>query len=160
MMTKCLKKGIILITMKIIDTGYNNQQALPQCRVLSNNFLKMSCIFLIMLISFFSVSCNKNRDASIVPPSSPPLTRSVIGYGMLTESYTHILDQPNTEAVSLGYLREGSVVPVLERKIIEQNNKSESWVLVKGTYEGWLKEELIMIYENEAQAKTASELLN
>jgi hypothetical protein len=79
---------------------------------------------------------------------------------MLINSYTHILDQPNTEAVSLGYLREGSLVSVLERRLIDQNNKTESWVFVKGMYEGWLKEEYIMIYENEAQAKTAASSLD
>jgi mannose-6-phosphate isomerase-like protein (cupin superfamily) len=107
-----------------------------------------------------TISCTKKNDDLIVPPSAPPLSRSVIGYGMLIDSYTHVLDQPKQNAVSLGYLREGTVVPVLERKLIEQNNKMESWVFVKGTYEGWLKEESITIYENEAQAATASQSLD
>jgi mannose-6-phosphate isomerase-like protein (cupin superfamily) len=115
---------------------------------------------LIILISTVLLSCSKNKDILIVPPSAPPLTRSVIGYGMLTDSYTHILDQPQQGAVSLGYLREGTIVPVLERRMIEQNKKTESWVFIKGNYEGWLKEESIVIYENEAQAKTASASLD
>lgn len=121
---------------------------------------KAYVVLMIVLISTMLFSCNKNQGERIMPPSSPPLSRSVIGYGMLTDSYTHILDQPESDAVSLGYLREGTVVPVLERRMIEQNNKKESWVLVKGSIEGWLKEESLVIYENEAQAKTASESLN
>lgn len=117
-------------------------------------------MLLIPLICATTVSCNKtSKSIEIVPPSAPPLSRTVIGYGILTNSYTHILNQPHPEAVSLGYLRKGSIVPVLERKMIEHNNKTESWVFVKGTYEGWLKEEAVVIYENEAQAKTAAESL-
>jgi hypothetical protein len=114
---------------------------------------------IIVLICIALFSCNRNKDTLIMPPSSPPLSRNVIGYGMLLNSYTHIMDKAEAGAVSLGYLREGTVVPVLERKMIEQNNKTESWVLIKGLYEGWLKEESIVIYENEAQAKTAAESL-
>jgi hypothetical protein len=129
--------------MKVFDSGSNYK-----------------FVMLIMLISAFIFSCDKKQDELIIPPSAPPLSRSVIGYGVLSNSYTHVLDQPKSDAVSLGYLREGTVVPVLERRMIEQNRNTEPWVLVKGTYEGWLKEESITIYENEAQAKTAAELLN
>lgn len=116
-------------------------------------------VIVVMLMSIMLFSCDKSRDVEIVPPSSPPLSRSVIGYGILLNSYTHIFDQPSINAVSLGYLREGALVSVLERRMIEQNNKTESWVFVKGTYEGWLKEESLLIYENEAQANTAAESL-
>ncbi len=123
--------------------------------------LNVMRIVLAAVMTISLISCNRlKQDTLIVPPSSPPLTRSVIGYGVLTHSYTHVLDQPRQGAVSLGYIREGTVVPVLERRSAEDNNKIESWVLVKGVYEGWLKEEYIVVYENEAQAKTAAESLN
>ncbi len=129
--------------MKLVDYSCKNQ------------------VLLVVLLSLMILSCDKfSQDVTIVPPSAPPLSRSTIGYGMLTSSYTHILDNPQQGAVSLGYLRKGAVVPVLERKLVENNKRIESWVLVKGTYEGWLKEENIEIYENESQAKTAAELLN
>jgi 2-C-methyl-D-erythritol 4-phosphate cytidylyltransferase len=35
----------------------------------------------------------------------------------------------------------------------------ESWVLVDDTCRGWLREELVQVYSNEAQAKTAAETM-
>jgi hypothetical protein len=129
-------------------------------KLIDKNFIVPKIfVLLLLLMSVLFVSCNKNQDDFVIPPSAPPLSRSVIGYGILINSYTHILDKPEQGAVSLGYLREGAVVPVFERRMIEQNRKTESWVFVKGTIDGWLKEESVVIYENEAQAKTAAENL-
>ena len=129
--------------MKVIENGYKNQ------------------VLMFVFFSIFFVSCSKmNQDITIIPPAAPPLSRETIGYGIMVNSYTHILDEPKQGAVSLGYVRKGTVVPVLERRMVDSAGGKESWVLVKGMYEGWLKEENIDIYENEAQANTASELLN
>jgi hypothetical protein len=67
------------------------------------------------------------------------------------------MDEPNLAGgVSLGILRKGTVVPVLERRRINIRGNIESWILVAGSYQGWLREEVLEIFENEAQAKTAA----
>jgi hypothetical protein len=48
----------------------------------------------------------------------------------------------------------------LERRIINSREKAEPWIRVNNVYRGWIKEEGVQIYVNEAQAMTASELLN
>ncbi|MDR3147895.1 MAG: hypothetical protein LBU00_05900 [Treponema sp.] len=92
----------------------------------------------------------------------PPLSREEIGYGVVTASYTHIVDKPNSQGLSLGYLRRGSVVRVLERRASGQSSP-ESWVLVEAQQgrdsPGWLPEPVIDLYSTEAQARTASESL-
>ncbi|MDR0554580.1 MAG: hypothetical protein LBG76_07270 [Treponema sp.] len=97
---------------------------------------------------------------SIEPPPNPPLSRPVIGYGVISASYTHVAARPGEEGVSLGYLRKSSIVEVLERRPVNKGETVEIWVLVEGTYRGWLKEEVIRIYDNEAQARTATEFLS
>jgi len=57
---------------------------------------------------------------------------------------------------SAGYLRQGSVVRIVERRLVKNEGKAEAWVLVEGTAKGWLKELLVDIYGNESQAVTAS----
>ncbi|GHV76668.1 hypothetical protein AGMMS49942_14890 [Spirochaetia bacterium] len=71
---------------------------------------------------------------------------------MVNSSYTHVQNDPAPESVSLGYLRRGAVVEILERK--------KSWVKVNGAYTGWIKEADVLFYRSKAQARTASETLS
>ena len=95
-------------------------------------------------------------DPVINPPSTPPLSRNVVGYGVVTASYTHILDKPDATGVSLGYFRKGTIVKVLERRSISNGTGADIWLLVAGSESGWLKEEFLEVYPNEAKAKTAA----
>jgi hypothetical protein len=112
------------------------------------------------VVLFLMISCNRAQDeAPLIPPSTLPLSRGSIGYAVATTSYTLVLSEPEPGSVSLGYLRRGSVAEVLERRQTINNGAGESWVLINGTYHGWIREEGMQIYDNEAQAKTASESL-
>jgi hypothetical protein len=79
---------------------------------------------------------------------------------VISSSYTQVLNEPSPESVSLGYLRRGAVVAIQERRIINFREKAEPWIRVNNVYRGWIKEEGVQIYLNEAQAMTASEILN
>jgi hypothetical protein len=74
---------------------------------------------------------------------------------VISASYVHVMDEPDSGGVALGYLRSGSIVQVLERRVVN----TESWVLVEGTYRGWLREEVMQVFENEAKAATAAEFM-
>lgn len=114
-----------------------------------------------LLVFTLFLSCIRPaEETSVLPPPTYPLSRPIIGYGVVSDSYTHVVDTPDQRGLSLGYLRQGSVVPVLERRYINNRETAESWVLVDGNYRGWLKEEAIQIYDNEAQAKTAAESMS
>lgn len=115
--------------------------------------------FLAVFILF--LSCTRSADETpLPPPPTYPLSRPIIGYGVISASYTHVVDVPDQRGLSLGYLRQGSVVPVLERRHVNNQGTAESWVLVNGNYRGWLREDVINIYDNEAQAKTAAESMS
>ena len=114
------------------------------------------CVVLILL-----GSCGRPpEEPPLVPPPTPPLSRSVIGYGVVSSSYTQVLNEPSPESVSLGYLRRGAVVEILERRIINSRQTPEPWIRVSHVYQGWITEEGVQIYHNEAQAMTASEILS
>jgi hypothetical protein len=116
----------------------------------------------LLVAAFFLMgACSRAQDEMpLVPPSTLPLSRSSIGYAVTTASYTLVLNDPAPGSVSLGYLRRGSVTEVLERRQTTNNRAGVPWILINGAYRGWIREEGIQIYDNEAQAKTASESLS
>jgi hypothetical protein len=124
------------------------------------NALRRGGIIIAGLFLFGLGACVRAvEEIPVLPPATPPLSRSVIGYGVISVSYTHVFDEPMRRAVSLGYLRRGSVAEVLERRLVNNRDGTESWVLVHGNYQGWIREEGIQIYDNAAQAQTAAETM-
>jgi len=113
---------------------------------------------LVILVS----ACDRKREETpVIPPLTSPLSQSYIGFGVVNISYTRVAAQPeednSAEDASPGYLRRGSVVCILRRRLVKNQGKPESWVLVEGSCTGWLKESLVDIYDTESQARTASE---
>ena len=92
----------------------------------------------------------------IDPPLTPPLSRSVLGYGVVTASYTRVMDEPNRGGVALGYVREKTILTVLERRLIKEGEIQEYWVFTEGNYRGWLPESVIILYDSESKAQTAA----
>jgi len=125
----------------------------------------MLIILCSLIIVLCSVSCDrKKEDIPAPPPITSPLSREYIGYGVITSSFTHITADPVEDSPSIGYLRRGSLVRIVKRQTIKTQNIFVIWVLIDGSVEdinaaGWLKEEVMDIYDNESQARTASESL-
>lgn len=114
---------------------------------------------------FFAVllvcSCGaKKEEPPVIPPATSPLSRPLIGFGVVNVSYTHVTAEPLEGSASPGYLRKGSLVRVLERRMVKNGAAIESWVLADGSYRGWLKESAVDIYDNELRAQTASESMS
>jgi len=118
-------------------------------------------VFILVALVFLSCSpdspARRADEIVVVPPETSPLSRPVLGYGVISASYTHVVAEPNQAGLSLGYLRRGAIVEVLERRLISHGEFAESWVFVGGAYRGWLRENVIQVYDNEAKAKTAAE---
>jgi len=126
--------------------------------------------FLLLFFCLF-LSCAAKEDAlPVVPPVTSPLTGGYIGFGVITESFTHISLDPLENSASMGYLRRGSLVKVLRRQILNVSGNFISWVLIDAeqsssssgrieVLQGWLKEEVMEIYNNESQARTAVETM-
>jgi hypothetical protein len=104
------------------------------------------------------VSCKRSLpEDEIILPVTPPLSRSVIGYGVVNANYTRIMDKLGEGGNSIGFLRKGSIVEILERRPVIKGEKAETWVLASGSYTGWLKENEMQVYPSKAQALTASQ---
>jgi len=131
--------------------------------------LPYSQAYWVIFLLFFLTVCNgKKEEAPVIPPLTSPLSQSFIGYGVVNVSYTRVTAQPEEDvsgdngvaasgAASPGYLRRGSVVRILQRRLVKNQEKLDPWVLVEGSSTGWLKESLVDIYDSEPQAHTASE---
>jgi hypothetical protein len=125
--------------------------------------MRITAIYIIgqLLLLLALCTCTaKKEEASVIPPVTSPFSKDYIGFGVITESFTHILSDPIEDSVSTGYLRRGSLVRILRRQTIKNAGFFTSWVLIEGGQHGWLKEEVMDIYDNENQAKTASESMS
>lgn len=140
-MTKIIKEDIFFINMRITVKHSFGQ------------------LLLVIVIAFFC-SCRIKKDESpVIPPVTFPLSKEYIGYGVITASFTHITGEPAEDSPSLGYLRRGSLVRIIKRQNVKTGSAFVSWVQLDDFQNGWLKEELMDIYNSESQAKTASERL-
>lgn len=120
--------------------------------------IHISQVTAVVIIALLTSFCTRNTGETVIsPPATQPLSRSVVGYGVVNASYILVLADPEQADASLGYLRRGAVVSILERRSINTRGNIESWVLVEGNYRGWLKETVVDIYTHKAQAETASE---
>ena len=112
-------------------------------------------VFIILLYVVFGIpGCVPKGD--ITPPVTSPLSRSILGYGVVTASYTRVFNEPSFEGVSIGYVREKTILSVLERRLIKDGETQQFWVLTEGNYRGWLPESVVKLYENEGKAQTAA----
>ncbi|MDR2246666.1 MAG: hypothetical protein LBE17_08410 [Treponema sp.] len=66
------------------------------------------------------------------------------------------MSEPNPAGFALGYLRESSIVEVLERRSVSNDGVTEFWVLVGNAPRGWIREDVIQVYDSEAKARTAA----
>jgi len=127
---------------------------------------------MIFLLPVMLTFCNnKKEEIPVIPPLTSPLSRDYIGFGVITSSFTHIKAEPFEDGHSIGYLRRGSLVKIIRRQTIKMQDVFVTWVLTDAnaqrtagddssgtsTPSGWLKEDVMNIYDNESQAKTASE---
>ena len=115
-------------------------------------------------ITAAGISCARSTEgAPVIPPLTNPLSRDCIGFGVVNVSYTHVIDQPRQGAASLGYLRRGSVVRIVERHYVINQGNRETWVLAEEEREeparGWLPEAVMNVYDNYAKARTASKFI-
>jgi uncharacterized lipoprotein YajG len=109
-----------------------------------------------LAILLLSACARKPDETPVVPPETYPLSLGPIGYGVISVSYTHVEEEPREGSAAQGYLRQGSLVKVIERRSVNDRGKVESWVLVEGQSKGWIKEVQVTIYGNEEQARTAA----
>jgi hypothetical protein len=122
-------------------------------------FFRFALIFCV-IAAFSGVLSSCKRffpEDEIILPVTPPLSRSVIGYGVVNANYTRIMDKLGEGGNSIGFLRKGSIVEILERRPVIKDEKAETWVLASGSYTGWLKENEMHVYPSKAQALTASQ---
>jgi hypothetical protein len=125
-------------------------------------------IFFAYCTVLFSGACSgKKEDIPVIPPVTSPLSGNYIGFGVLTASYTHVIEKPEEGSASIGYLRRGDLVRIIKRQIVSTKGAASSWVLIyepsaggSRALQGWLRENEMDIYDNESRAKTAARIMN
>ena len=120
-------------------------------------YIYFFCFFIVYSI-FALNSCSARREETpVIPPLTSPLSREYIGFGVVSSSFTHITADPSEDSQSIGYLRRGSLARIIRRQTIMTQDGFVSWVQTDSNVYGWLREDVMDIYENENQARTASE---
>ena len=119
-------------------------------------FAQMLLIFVLILCS-----CGRRQDENFVmPPVTSPLSRNYIGYGVVNTSFTHVLAEPADGSELLGNLRRGTSVRIIERRVILNAGRAQSWLRLYTEQNGWVREEVMDIFDNESRARTAAQSMN
>ena len=120
-------------------------------------------LFLLFFSTVLSGCRRGSEELPVMPPPTNPLSREYIGFGVVNVSFTDLFSESDSSGVSLGYLRRGTVVRIIERRLIVNRSSEETWVYVEGNYQGqgsvssgWLPETVLVIYDSESRANTAS----
>jgi len=129
---------------------------------------KFQLFCLLLFATAFTFSCNRSSEEQpVLPPTTHPLAREYIGYGVVNVSFANLLNENDPKAVSQGYIRRGTILRIIERAQTNNNGKIESWVLGESNYQasgavsrGWLQESALLIFDNESQAITASKTMS
>jgi hypothetical protein len=113
---------------------------------------------------FLSACTGRREEAPVIPPVTSVLTRQYIGFGVINASFTHVTAEPADGSLPLGYLRRGTLVQIIRRQILRTNTGFSTWVFIEGSQytrgeRGWLREDVMSIFESENRARTASELI-
>ena len=124
---------------------------------------------LLVFLSILFMTCTRNtEEIYLIPPPTNPLSRNYIGFGVVNISFLHVVSEPRLNSESLGFLRRGALVRVIERRVLLNRGIAETWVMVEieypgalgGRIQGWLMEDTINVFNNESQAITASEAIS
>jgi len=113
-------------------------------------------ILLLLAILSLAACTAKRESVGVLPPETSPLSKELVGYGVVSVLYARLNLDPSSESPASGQARIGEVVRVHERRIVREGGGSESWLLVDGESAGWIREEMVGVYENEAQARSAA----
>jgi hypothetical protein len=144
-------KAVIFFTMKSIMG--------------SGRFAQVSALLFVVFVCF---ACSPRTDRIVSPPETPPLSPQTIGYAVIGVSYARILSEPEDGAVSLGVASGGTVLKILERRLIRKSQgassggktpesaEAEYWLLTEGSHTGWIPAGQAFIYESEEKARTAA----
>ena len=124
---------------------------------LKHTFSQLLTVFVILALCACTA---KKEEIPVIPPLTSPLSRDYIGFGVITDSFTHITAEPSQDSRDIGYLRRGSLVKIIRRQTIRDDGGFTSWVFTEGSQQGWLREDVMEIYESEDQARTASESMS
>ncbi|MCL2192554.1 MAG: hypothetical protein FWB78_04060 [Treponema sp.] len=122
-----------------------------------STIITVCCAVLILLLA---VACTGRRNETpVLPPETSPLSQTYIGYGVVNVLYTRLSVEATAISAASGHARMGTVVRIHERRLIRDGARTESWLLVEEDTKGWILEELVDVYANEQQARTASETM-
>jgi len=119
---------------------------------------------LVTVLAVLVANCNRAEpEAPPMPPVSHPLSRQFIGYGVITASFAHLFTESGGTDASLGYLRRGTIVNIVERRQLLNRETLEVWLLTEESdpvsgnpSRGWISGSMLAMFDNKAQAATAA----
>jgi len=111
-----------------------------------------------VFVPLLASACTDRRNGNpVLPPETSPLSQYFVGYGVINALHARLGAETSATGPAAGHERMGTVVKIHERRLVRTGTRIDSWLLVEADSKGWVPEELVDVYINESQARTAAE---
>lgn len=110
-------------------------------------------IFLLLILIFIStiISCNRNKEETIVFDQSYPLSLAPdVEWAVVTDPYAAFKEDKDWNAPVTGHCRKGEILQIYAKSM---DKEKTNWYKFEN---GWLPETCLAIYTNRYKAQTAA----
>lgn len=102
-------------------------------------------------------SCSGKAPLGVTLDETPVISGG-LGWGVVSLSYVRLMLEPSSSADDSGTARRGEIGKISARSRVFSGRDSGVWYRVEiGDSVGWLREESILVYRSEAEARKAAE---
>jgi len=119
--------------------------------------LALACCAALALL--LAASCARRIPPPVLPPETIPLSHEYVGYGVVNALYARLGTGASDAAPAAGHARMGTVARILERRLVMDGGRRESWLLIEAEATGWIREDLVDVFANAAQARAAAQAM-
>lgn len=116
-----------------------------------------SALCIALALSIAAVSCSRKAPEPIAFEETPVISGG-LGWAVVSIAYARLLSEPDAQAGDTGTARRSDMGRIAARERVFRNGSAEVWYRLElGSSNGWLREDAVSVFRNEAEARKAAE---
>lgn len=115
-----------------------------------------SAFCIALALSIAAVSCNRRAPEPLAFEETPVISGG-LGWAVVSIAYARLLSEPDAKAADAGTARRGDIARIAARERFFRGGSAEVWYRLElGPATGWLRNDAVSVYRNEAEARKAA----